>query len=142
MLAVGIGPAPSAVAASAAPRAAVSSWTGQNPVPGVGGSSDSPSLAVCYNNPQYNAAYMIWKGAGSDQRLFFEKMDRFGSWGTQQVLPFGGTSTAPSLACGDDVLMAVWKGAGTDERISTPRAATEGRPGRLSRPWRASASPT
>ncbi|HEV3362192.1 MAG TPA: hypothetical protein VG247_35720 [Pseudonocardiaceae bacterium] len=105
-----------APAALAAPANYTVGWGSQAVIPGVGGSSDAPALTDCYEG-NYDGVYMMWKGAGSDQRLFFNKMDVHGNWGNQVALPFGGSSTEPSIACGNNLLMAVWKGIGTDERI-------------------------
>ncbi|HEV7647664.1 MAG TPA: hypothetical protein VGP26_05855 [Actinophytocola sp.] len=103
--------------ATARPAQDTVSWGAQAPIPGVGGSSDAPAITSCDNNSSYAGTYLMWKGAGSDQHLYFNKMDRQGNWGNQVPLPFGGSSTAPSITCGYDQLIAVWKGVGSDSRI-------------------------
>ncbi len=105
-----------AVPVSAAAATTVS-WSDQNVIPGTGGSSDSPAITQCTGNTPNVGVYLLWKGIGNDQRLFFEKLDVYGHWGNQVPLPFGGTSTAPSLTCSQGVLMAVWKGIAGDQRI-------------------------
>lgn len=105
-----------APAAVAAPAQYTVAWGGQAVIPGVGGSSDAPALTDCYEG-KYDGVYLMWKGAGSDQRMFLNKMDVHGNWGNQVLLPFGGTSTEPSIACGNNTLMAVWKGVSGDDRI-------------------------
>lgn len=105
-----------APAANAAPNQFTINWGAQATIPGVGGSSDAPAITSCTGG-QYDGVYLLWKGAGNDQRIFFNKMDGNGNWGNQVALPFGGTSTTPSIACGNDELIAVWKGIGDDERI-------------------------
>src|SRR4051812_5348241 len=66
-----------------------------------GGTSNRPSLAVFQNK-----LYVAWKGAGTDQRMFWSSLEG-ASWTTQQVGIGGGSSDGPSLVVFQNKLYAV-----------------------------------
>jgi hypothetical protein len=44
--------------------------------------------------------YLVWKGVGSDARMFFSTLVSNGVWAPQQLVGGGGgTSTGPTVAC-------------------------------------------
>jgi len=85
-------------------------WTSQ--VPGIGGgTSGRPALTMFQNR-----LYAAWKGAGSDERMFWSSFNGR-NWAAQQVGIGGGTSGSPALAVFRNRLYAAWKGAGNDQRM-------------------------
>ena len=83
----------------------------QNKVPGVG-TSASPSLTVLNGR-----LYMLWKGASSDQSLWWSSTDGVSPWAPQKAIPGVGSSTGPGLSVFQGKLFAAWKGAGNDNSI-------------------------
>jgi hypothetical protein len=79
-------------------------------VPGVG-TSFGPTMA------SFNAAlYMVWKGAGNDQGIWWTSFDG-SKWQAQSKVPGVGTSVGPAAAPFNNRLFIAWKGAGSDEGI-------------------------
>jgi hypothetical protein len=83
----------------------------QNKVPGVG-TSASPSLAVLNGR-----LYMLWKGAGSDQSLWWSSTDGVSPWAPQKAIPGVGSSTGPGLSVFQGRLFAAWTGAGKTHKV-------------------------
>src|SRR5215467_5674566 len=85
----------------------------QQIIPGTGGTSDSPAMTV-FNG----RLYVAWKGAGGDERLFYNSSRDGVNFTNQQILPgTGGTGASPTLAVFNGRLYVAWKGAGGDERL-------------------------
>ena len=85
-------------------------WSSQQAGVG-GGSSQGPALCSFQNR-----LYAAWKGAGSDDRMFWSSFDG-SAWSVQQPGVGGGSSTGPTLSVFQDRLFAAWKGAGSDDRM-------------------------
>jgi len=94
-------------------------WAQQQKVPGVG-TSGRPALGVGGTGPGVEELYMAWKGAGSDEGIYYSHLlgDK---WLSQTKIDGVGTSVGPTLArsaSGNNLAMA-WKGADNDEGIYT-----------------------
>ncbi len=86
-------------------------WTPQQKVAAVGGSSAGPGLAALGNS-----LVMAWKGEHTDERIWWSTYNG-SSWSAQQAVPNVGTSVGPKLAVyGGKVYMA-WKGIDGDAGI-------------------------
>jgi hypothetical protein len=79
-------------------------WVPQQQIPNVA-SSNSPGLAHFDNR-----IYAAWKGANTDQTMFWSSFDGVG-WTPQQQIPTVASSVGPSLAGAGNLLFAAWKGA-------------------------------
>lgn len=62
--------------------------------------------------------FVFWKGAGEDQRLFFNSTADGGNFTEQRVVRgAGGTSEGPAAAALHGRLYTIWKGSTTDPRL-------------------------
>jgi hypothetical protein len=96
-------------------------WSTQGTMPNAG-TSATPAMTTCNG-----VTYMVWKGLGNDNSMWFSSLGGNGAWASQQVLGGGGgTSTGPTVACdwNNDIVVA-WKGIGSDERIWYTMAQVE-----------------
>lgn len=93
-----------------------SAWAPQDLIPAVW-SSDGPALAV-YQSPgaRGDGLFMAWKGADSDQRIWWTKFDG-SAWAAQQLVPGVATSNSPALAAFGSKLYMAWKGEAGDQAI-------------------------
>ena len=66
--------------------------------------------------PKINALYMVWKGTGGDQTIYWANSDG-SSWSAQQYIPAIASSNAPSLAVFQNRPYIVWKGIEGDQTI-------------------------
>ena len=66
--------------------------------------------------PKINALYMVWKGTGGDQTIYWANSDG-SSWSAQQYIPAIASSNAPSLAVFQNRPYIVWKGIEGDQKI-------------------------
>jgi hypothetical protein len=102
----------------------IAPFSGQAPtqaaLPSPIASNVGPSLAYFNSDPNalLGLLYAAWKGAGSDERIWYSSFDGT-SWAPQAALPSPiFTSMGPSLAAfGNNLLWAAWKGGDGDERI-------------------------
>jgi hypothetical protein len=77
--------------------------------------STCPSVATSGTN-----AYVVWKGEGTDERMFFGWFDSSMTWHDGgQITDIPCTSSLGAALCsfGSD-LFAMWKGAGSDQQLS------------------------
>ena len=92
-------------------------WTTPAKVPDVGGSSDSPALAAAAS-----AAYLFWKGLGTDPRIFYATYNGT-TWTAPQMVDGVGTSVGPVARAAflgpvaTDTIWLAWKGKDTDTRV-------------------------
>lgn len=93
-------------------------WTPQQRISGVG-CSFSPAITDIRRPDAQNAAtglFMAWKGAGSDQNIYWTR--NLGSgWERQRHIAGVGTSRAPALARIGDAIYMAWKGVEGDGGI-------------------------
>ena len=88
-------------------------WSGQTPgqtqtqIPGAG-SSVGASLAGAYNK-----LYAVWKGEGSDERLWYADYDGK-NWSGQTQIPTGSSSEGAAIAEFNGKLYAMCKGSGSN----------------------------
>lgn len=89
-------------------------WTPQLQVPGVGGTSDGPALAVTGDT-----LYLAWLEERGGTRIFWSKSTDGGTnWSPQAPVPNVGTSAGPALASdGSGAMYLAWKGEGNDSLI-------------------------
>jgi hypothetical protein len=90
-------------------------WTPQLQVPGVGGTSDGPALAVTGDT-----LYLAWLEERGGTRIFWSKSTDGGTnWSPQAPVPNVGTSAGPALASdGSGAMYLAWKGEGNDSAIT------------------------
>jgi hypothetical protein len=94
-------------------------WSGQALIGGntsVGLTSNGPALAA------FNGyLYLVWKGEGTDTRMFYSKTSDGKNWTGQALVggntSIGNTSDRPTLAAFNENLFLAWKGEGADPRI-------------------------
>ena len=96
------------------------SWSSQGTVPNAG-TSATPAMTTCNG-----ITYMVWKGSGNDDSMWFSTLVN-GVWATQQQLGGGGgTSTGPAVACDfDEAIVVAWRGIGSDQHIWYTSAQVE-----------------
>jgi hypothetical protein len=75
--------------------------------------------------------YMVWKGVGSDSRLFFATTSagadlRIQQWSDQSVIPNVGSIVEPALAGFRSQLYLAWRGLDDDQRLYYSRSSDSG----------------
>jgi hypothetical protein len=86
-------------------------WTSEQQVPGLGGTTTVPALALFQGN-----LYLAWKGIGSDTDLWWS-MYNGQTWTAPRTVPVPGSSVRPALALFQNQLYLVSRGAGNDTGI-------------------------
>jgi len=77
--------------------------------------SDSPAVVFFNDINQY---VMVWKGAGSDQYIYYATSADGVAWANHGLTsPDRGTSIAPALVLYNSKLYMVWKGVYDDQRL-------------------------
>lgn len=93
-----------------------SGWASEASVPGAG-TSTSPALAgttlTCEDGaPAGPALILVWKGVGTDTRVFWAYKIGSDAWNVVGQIPGAATDSAPSVTTEDDTVIASWRVAG------------------------------
>lgn len=98
---------------------AITTRTGVQPTPGAHPTATvapTPTPDPVAKKVPSHVLFAVWKGMGSDQRLFWSSFDG-SSWVGQQQVPGVSSSAGPALAVLGKQLYAAWKGGGSDTRV-------------------------
>jgi hypothetical protein len=100
------------IASVIAATPAAAAWSAPQPIPYASSSNGSGLGVTVYGG----ALHMVYKGSGTDQRLFWTTYNG-ASWSYPQQIPGANSTNGGYLQVFNGRLNVVYKGSGTDERL-------------------------
>jgi hypothetical protein len=90
-------------------------WSGEAQVPNAA-SALGPALAA---GDDLGLVFLLWRGIGADNTLYWSTLKPGGTWATPQAVPGGQSSSAPAAVVAGGTVHVAWKGAGADTAVYT-----------------------